>query len=33
MKEGILDRQYYDESYLKTIVAVASKRLGKVNTL
>ena len=29
IKEGILDRQYYEESYLPSIVSVASIKLGK----
>ena len=28
MKDGILDRHYYEESYLGTLGVTASKRLG-----
>lgn len=28
IREGILDRQYYDESYLPNIARVAAKKLG-----
>lgn len=30
VKDGILDRQYYEESYLPNIVSVASNKLGKM---
>ncbi len=33
IKDGILDRQYYDESYLGNITRVASSKLGRDSKL